>query len=62
MTKLVYNYRSHEALLALPSRLFYSGELRVRAPRDEVDSLCHWSRPAGQGLPAAVPRAPGEPP
>ncbi|KAJ7997868.1 hypothetical protein DPEC_G00216620 [Dallia pectoralis] len=51
VTKLVYNYRSHEALLALPSRLFYSGELCVRAQRAVVDSLCHWSRLPTKGFP-----------
>ncbi|KAL0968038.1 hypothetical protein UPYG_G00261490 [Umbra pygmaea] len=51
VTKLVYNYRSHEALLALPSRLFYSGELCVRAQRAVVDSLCHWSHLPTKGFP-----------
>uniref|UniRef100_A0A8C8G5Y0 RNA helicase n=1 Tax=Oncorhynchus tshawytscha TaxID=74940 RepID=A0A8C8G5Y0_ONCTS len=51
VTKLVYNYRSHEALLALPSRLFYNGELCVRAQRLVVDSLCHWSRLPTKGFP-----------
>uniref|UniRef100_A0AAY5L7A0 RNA helicase n=1 Tax=Esox lucius TaxID=8010 RepID=A0AAY5L7A0_ESOLU len=51
VTKLVYNYRSHEALLSLPSRLFYGGELCVRAQRAIVDSLCHWSRLPTKGFP-----------
>ncbi|XP_055790486.1 RNA helicase Mov10l1 isoform X1 [Salvelinus fontinalis] len=51
VTKLVYNYRSHEALLALPSKLFYNGELCVRAQRFVVDSLCHWSRLPTKGFP-----------
>ncbi|KAK6309149.1 hypothetical protein J4Q44_G00206120 [Coregonus suidteri] len=51
VTKLVYNYRSHEALLALPSRLFYSGEQCVWAQRAVVDSLCHWSRLPTKGFP-----------
>ncbi|KAM4734595.1 RNA helicase Mov10l1 [Anableps anableps] len=42
VTKLIYNYRSHEALLTLPSRLFYKGELCFKAQRDIVDSLCQW--------------------
>ncbi|XP_035988416.1 RNA helicase Mov10l1 isoform X3 [Fundulus heteroclitus] len=42
VTKLIYNYRSHEALLVLPSKLFYLGELCFKAPRDIVDSLCQW--------------------
>ncbi|KAA0718491.1 RNA helicase [Triplophysa tibetana] len=51
VTKLVYNYRSHEALLELPSRLFYAGELCVRAPRCVVDSLCHWNGLPTRGFP-----------
>ncbi|KAL4640696.1 RNA helicase Mov10l1 [Arapaima gigas] len=51
VTKLVYNYRSHEALLALPSRLFYAGELCVRAERAVVDSLCNWSHLPTKGFP-----------
>ncbi|KAK2901476.1 hypothetical protein Q8A67_009591 [Cirrhinus molitorella] len=51
VTKLVYNYRSHEALLDLPSRLFYSGELCVRSQRAVVDALCHWNRLPTKGFP-----------
>uniref|UniRef100_A0A8C9VS08 Helicase ATP-binding domain-containing protein n=1 Tax=Scleropages formosus TaxID=113540 RepID=A0A8C9VS08_SCLFO len=51
VTKLVYNYRSHEALLALPSRLFYAGELCVRAERAVVDCLCNWNRLPTKGFP-----------
>ncbi|XP_058263651.1 RNA helicase Mov10l1 [Hemibagrus wyckioides] len=51
VTKLVYNYRSHEVLLELPSRLFYGGELCVRSQRAIVDSLCHWSRLPTKGFP-----------
>ncbi|XP_072528268.1 RNA helicase Mov10l1 isoform X2 [Salminus brasiliensis] len=51
VTKLVYNYRSHEVLLSLPSRLFYGGELCVRSQRAVVDSLCHWSRLPTKGFP-----------
>uniref|UniRef100_H2V0D6 RNA helicase n=1 Tax=Takifugu rubripes TaxID=31033 RepID=H2V0D6_TAKRU len=51
VTKLVYNYRSHEALLVLPSKLFYRGELCVRAPRAVVDSLCQWKSLPKKGFP-----------
>ncbi|XP_072290514.1 RNA helicase Mov10l1 [Eucyclogobius newberryi] len=51
VTKLVYNYRSHEALLTLPSRLFYDGELRVKAPRSVVQSLCQWKTLPKKGFP-----------
>ncbi|XP_048864383.1 RNA helicase Mov10l1 isoform X4 [Brienomyrus brachyistius] len=51
VTKLVYNYRSHEALLALPSRLFYSGELAARADRAVVDALSNWGHLPTKGFP-----------
>lgn len=51
MTKLVYNYRSHKALLTLPSKLFYRDELCVRAPRAVVDSLCQWKSLPKKGFP-----------
>ncbi|KAJ8374061.1 hypothetical protein SKAU_G00046410 [Synaphobranchus kaupii] len=51
VTKLVCNYRSHESLLSLSSRLFYGGELLVRAQRAVVDSLCQWSRLPTKGFP-----------
>lgn len=51
MTKLIYNYRSHEALLTLPSKLFYKGELRVKASKAVVESLCHWKKLPKKGFP-----------
>lgn len=51
VTKLLYNYRSHEALLTLPSKLFYKGELSFRAPRAVVDSLCRWKKLPKKGFP-----------
>ncbi|XP_015237818.1 PREDICTED: putative helicase Mov10l1 isoform X1 [Cyprinodon variegatus] len=51
VTKLIYNYRSHEALLALPSKLFYMGELCFKAQRDIVDSLCQWKGLPKKGFP-----------
>ncbi|KAJ0029012.1 hypothetical protein NQD34_004009 [Periophthalmus magnuspinnatus] len=51
VTKLVYNYRSHEALLMLPSRLFYDGELRVKALHSVVESLCQWKVLPKKGFP-----------
>ncbi|XP_037110092.1 RNA helicase Mov10l1 isoform X3 [Syngnathus acus] len=51
VTKLIYNYRSHEALLALPSKLFYHGELCAKAPKAVVDSLCHWKTLPKKGFP-----------
>ncbi|GAA6223939.1 RNA helicase Mov10l1 isoform X1 [Lates japonicus] len=51
VTKLVYNYRSHEALLVLPSKLFYQGELCFKAPMAIVDSLCQWKNLPKKGFP-----------
>uniref|UniRef100_A0A3Q3JG10 RNA helicase n=1 Tax=Monopterus albus TaxID=43700 RepID=A0A3Q3JG10_MONAL len=51
VTKLIYNYRSHEVLLTLPSRLFYQEELCFKAPRDIVNYLCEWTRLPKKGFP-----------
>uniref|UniRef100_A0A8C9Y3G0 RNA helicase n=1 Tax=Sander lucioperca TaxID=283035 RepID=A0A8C9Y3G0_SANLU len=51
VTKLIYNYRSHEALLTLPSKLFYKSELCFKAPRAIVDSLCQWKTLPKKGFP-----------
>ncbi|XP_035498377.2 RNA helicase Mov10l1 isoform X1 [Scophthalmus maximus] len=51
VTKLIYNYRSHEALLVLPSKLFYQGELCCKAPRAIADSLCQWKNLPKKGFP-----------
>ncbi|KAG8012808.1 RNA helicase Mov10l1 [Nibea albiflora] len=51
VTKLIYNYRSHEALLTLPSKLFYQGELCCKGPRDIVDCLCQWKTLPKKGFP-----------
>ncbi|MBN3305229.1 M10L1 helicase, partial [Amia calva] len=51
VTKLVCNYRSHEALLTLPSRLFYAGALCVGAEPAVVESLSDWSQLPRRGFP-----------
>ncbi|XP_023365120.1 RNA helicase Mov10l1 [Otolemur garnettii] len=51
VTKLVKNYRSHEALLALPSRLFYHRELEVCADPKVVTSLLGWEKLPQKGFP-----------
>ncbi|XP_061679287.1 RNA helicase Mov10l1 isoform X2 [Syngnathoides biaculeatus] len=51
VTKLVYNYRSHEALLTLPSKLFYHGELCAKAPTAVVESLSQWKMLPKKGFP-----------
>ncbi|KFP33977.1 Putative helicase Mov10l1, partial [Colius striatus] len=51
ITKLVKNYRSHSALLALPSKLFYHKELEVCADASVVSSLLHWGKLPRKGFP-----------
>nr|KAF6398975.1 Mov10 like RISC complex RNA helicase 1 [Molossus molossus] len=51
VTKLVKNYRSHAALLALPSRLFYHKELEVCADPAVVTSLLGWEKLPRKGFP-----------
>ncbi|KAM4574007.1 RNA helicase Mov10l1-like [Odontesthes bonariensis] len=51
VTKLIYNYRSHEALLTLPSKLFYQGELCFKAQKSVVESLCQWKTLPKKGFP-----------
>lgn len=51
ITKLLQNYRSHEQLLSLPSRLFYGDELKACANKTEVGSMLRWKRLPKQGFP-----------
>ncbi|KAM5335673.1 RNA helicase Mov10l1 [Glossophaga mutica] len=51
VTKLVKNYRSHAALLALPSRLFYHKELEVCADPEVAASLLGWEKLPRKGFP-----------
>ncbi|KAM6926037.1 RNA helicase Mov10l1-like isoform 1-T1 [Lycodopsis pacificus] len=51
VTKLIYNYRSHEALLTLPSKLFYKNELCFNASRAVVETLCKWQILPKKGFP-----------
>ncbi|XP_015449490.1 RNA helicase Mov10l1 [Pteropus alecto] len=51
VTKLVKNYRSHAALLALPSRLFYHRELQVCADPRVVTALLGWEKLPRKGFP-----------
>ncbi|NXT75568.1 M10L1 helicase, partial [Zapornia atra] len=51
ITKLVKNYRSHSALLALPSKLFYHKELEVCADTSVVTSLLDWRKLPRKGFP-----------
>uniref|UniRef100_A0A8C5TIV5 Mov10 like RISC complex RNA helicase 1 n=1 Tax=Malurus cyaneus samueli TaxID=2593467 RepID=A0A8C5TIV5_9PASS len=51
ITKLTKNYRSHSALLALPSKLFYHKELEVCADTSVVTSLLNWGKLPRKGFP-----------
>lgn len=51
VTKLVKNYRSHPALPALPSRLFYRRELEVCTHPKVVTSLLSWEKLPKKGFP-----------
>ncbi|XP_033018750.1 RNA helicase Mov10l1 [Lacerta agilis] len=51
ITKLVKNYRSHAALLTLPSRLFYHKELEVCADPAVTNSLLGWKKLPRKGFP-----------
>ncbi|ETE70921.1 putative helicase Mov10l1, partial [Ophiophagus hannah] len=51
ITKLVKNYRSHCALLTLPSKLFYHKELEVCADPSVVNSLLGWEKLPKKGFP-----------
>merc|ERR1712223_1586091 len=42
ITKLLNNFRSHETLLTLPSRLFYENELKAKAEPILVNSMLNW--------------------
>lgn len=42
ITMLVRNYRSHPAIIAVPSRLFYGNKLEPHAEMTAARSLCAW--------------------
>ena len=49
---MVENYRSHPALVDLPSQLFYDAELVVAAEKSLVECLCSWDQlPNRNGFP-----------
>uniref|UniRef100_A0ACB8FPL7 Uncharacterized protein n=1 Tax=Sphaerodactylus townsendi TaxID=933632 RepID=A0ACB8FPL7_9SAUR len=51
VTKLVKNYRSHAALISLPSKLFYHKELEVCADPSVINSLLGWVKLPRKGFP-----------
>ena len=51
VTKLINNYRSHPAVLKLPSAVFYHDELRPCADVRMRESLCQWEKLPNKGFP-----------
>ncbi|KAJ3035188.1 hypothetical protein HDV00_004257 [Rhizophlyctis rosea] len=51
ITKLVANYRSHPAIIDLPNRLFYSGDLVPLADVRMRESFCEWDALPKKGFP-----------
>ncbi|XP_005529450.1 PREDICTED: putative helicase MOV-10 [Pseudopodoces humilis] len=53
ITKLLWNYRSHEAILRIPNELFYENELKVcESDRLDVQNLyCTWEELPKKGFP-----------
>ncbi|KAG8235104.1 hypothetical protein J437_LFUL015531 [Ladona fulva] len=51
LTKLVKNFRSHPAILDLPNRLFYQGELMPSGERGITHSACNWEFLPKKGVP-----------
>ncbi|XP_075766067.1 helicase MOV-10 [Pelodiscus sinensis] len=60
VTKLLRNYRSHAALLAIPNRQFYEGELQECADRLITHSYCTWEQLPTQGFPIVFHGVSGE--
>ena len=51
VTKLINNYRSHPAVLKLPSAVFYHDELKPYADMRMRESLCQWEKLPNKGFP-----------
>ena len=51
ITKLLANFRSHEAILDLPSKLFYKAELFAKGDPARINSLTNWEFLPKQGRP-----------
>ncbi|KAK3587543.1 hypothetical protein CHS0354_004830 [Potamilus streckersoni] len=51
VTKLVDNYRSHSAILSLPSQLFYHDELIVQAERQLTQTFVGWKELPNPNVP-----------
>lgn len=60
VTKLVNNYRSHPAVLGLPSAIFYHNELMPCADAAMRESLCQWEKLPNKGFPVIFHGVQGE--
>lgn len=60
VTKLVNNYRSHPAVLKLPSAVFYHDELIPCADEGMRESLCQWDKLPNKGFPVIFHGLKGE--
>ncbi|KAL3852404.1 hypothetical protein ACJMK2_016055 [Sinanodonta woodiana] len=60
VTKLVDNYRSHSAILSLPSKLFYHDELIVQADRQLTHTFVGWKELPNPNVPVIFHGVRGE--
>ncbi len=51
LTKLVWNFRSHPALLELPNQLFYDDELCCKADASRTHNCTAWDGLQAPGVP-----------
>lgn len=51
ITKLVRNYRSHPAILSLPSAIFYDNDLEACADEALRECMCQWDGLPNKGFP-----------
>ncbi|KAL7747652.1 hypothetical protein RI367_006941 [Sorochytrium milnesiophthora] len=59
-TKLLQNYRSHEAILRLPNQLFYNNQLKVCADPAIQNRFVSWTELPSQGYPLIFQHVQGE--
>ncbi|XP_064354277.1 helicase MOV-10 [Dromaius novaehollandiae] len=62
VTKLLWNYRSHAAILKVPNELFYENELKAcgSRPRDPRGLYCAWQELPREGFPVIFHGVSGE--